>query len=304
VRLRSTGAIVGVGESALGRVPNRSSHSLAAEAVIAALADAGLSMADVDGLITMPSFTEPRTRHALNLAQYLGLRSDRVQWLSSSMHGSTVSSGVGVHEACMAIASGACECVVFVSADNLLSADTGTGDGGISLLANNRDAQFENPYGTLIAGTFGLIAQRYLHDHDVTEEDLARVTVAARHRASHQPKAQMYQRPVTIEDVLASPMIASPLRRLNCALVSDGGVALVVTSTERAADLRQRPVRVAGMTCVYGESGGFVTDDLGQLPHLETIRTGTKRAAAESMGQAGIGLADVDVLATYDPFSF
>ncbi len=303
MRLRSRGAIVGVGESALGVVPNRSSHSLAAEAVIAALADAGLAKEDVDGLVTMPSFTEPRIRHALNFAQYLGLRSDSMEWISSSMHGSTASSGVGLHEACMAVASGACECVVFVSSDNLRSAGSGS-DAGISLLANNRDPQFENPYGTLIAGTFGLIAQRYLHDHDVTEQDMALVTVAARTRAAHQPKAQMYQRPVTVDDVLASPMIASPLRRLNCALVSDGAAALVVTSPERAADLPQAPVTVAGMTCVYGESGGFVTDDLGQLPHLATIRTGTARAAAESMGQAGIVLDDVDVLATYDPFSF
>jgi acetyl-CoA acetyltransferase len=294
--------VVGVGESALGLVPDRSSHSLAAEAVLAALEDAGLTKDDVDGLITMPSFTEPRTRHAVNLAQYLGLRSDRVQWLSSSMHGSTISSGVGLHEACMAVASGACECVVFVSADNLRSA--GSASSAISILANNRDPQFENPYGTLIPGTFGLIAQRYMHDCDVTEEDLARVTVAARLRASHQPKAHMYRQPVTVEDVLASPMVASPLRRLNCALVSDGGAALVVTSPERATDLRQSPVVVAGLTCVYGESAGFVTDDLGQLPNLATIRTGTARAARESMSQAGIKLSDVGYLATYDPFSF
>jgi acetyl-CoA acetyltransferase len=292
-----------VGESALGVVPNRSSHSLAAEAALNALADAGLTKADVDGLVTMPSFTEPRTRHALNFAQYLGLHSDRMQWISSSMHGSTVSSGVGIHEACMAVASGACECVLFVTADNLLSSGSGR-DAGMTLLANNRDPEFENPYGTLIAGTFALIAQRYMHDYDVSEEDLALVTVALRQRANNQPKAHMYGKPVTVEDVLASPIIASPLRRLNCSLVSDGACAVVVTTQARARDLAQRAVVVEAGACVYGDAGGFVTDDLGQLPHLGTIRTGTKASSSRTLGSAGLTLGDVDVLATYDPFSF
>ena len=301
--LKSRGVIVGIGESALGVVSGRSSHSLGAEATLAALNDAGLTKDDVDGLITMPSYTEPRTRHALNFAQYLGLRTDRVKWVSSSMHGSTVSSGVGIHEACMAVASGVCECVLFVAADNLFSAGA-SNDDAIKLMANNRDPEFENPYGTIVAGTFALIAQRYMRDFDITEEDLAQVSVALRRRANHQPKAQMRDRPLTVADVLASPMIASPLRRLNCSLVSDGGGAVVVTTRERARDLRQRPVVVAAQECCYDEPGGFVTDDLGQLPHLDTIRTGTAASSRSTLGEAGLQISDVDVLATYDPFSF
>lgn len=303
MNLRTKAAIVGIGESTLGVVPGRSSHSLQAEAALAALSNAGLTKSDVDGLITTPSFTEPKVRHAINFAEYLGLESDRVTWLSSSMHGSTVSSGVAIHEAAMAIASGACETVLVVSGDNLLSGMSGA-NAGVTLLAENRDPEFENPYGTLVAGTFALIAQRYMHEGDITESDLALVSVAARERANHNSRAQMRNKKITVDDVLASPMIATPLRRLNCSLVSDGGCALVLTTPERAKDLPRRPIVVTEAYTMYGVPGGRVTDNLGQLPNLSTIRDGTQASSERTLGRAGLSLNDIDVLETYDPFSF
>ena len=159
------------------------------------------------------------------------------------MHGSTVSSGVAVHEAAMAIASGACETVLVVSGDNLLSGMSGL-NAGVTLLAENRDPEFENPYGTLVAATFALIAQRYMQDGDVTEEDLALVSVAARERGNHNSRADMRGKSITVGDVLSSPMIATPLRRLNCSIVSDGGCALIVTTPERVKACQIDPSRL------------------------------------------------------------
>jgi acetyl-CoA acetyltransferase len=221
------------------------------------------------------------------------------------MHGSTVSSGVGIHEAAMAIAGGACETVLVVTGDNLLSGMSAPGrSAGVTLLAENRDPEFENPYGTLIVGTFGLIAQRYMNEYDVTEGDLALVSVAARERANNNPRAQMRDIKITVQDVLDSPMIASPLRRLNCAIVSDGGCAVVVTTPERARDLQNRAVEISEAYTMYGVPGGRVTDNLGQLPTLSTIRDGTKASSQRTLQRAGLVLQDIDVIQTYDPFSF
>lgn len=293
-------ALVGVGESALGKVPNRSSHSLQAEAALAALADAGLTKDDVDGLITMPSYTERRNRHALSLAQYLGLSSDRVRWVSSTMHGSVAASGVAVHEACMAVAAGVCDCVLVVSGDNLLSPGS---DAALTLLSDLRDGEFETPYGTFIAATFALTASRYMVDCDVTEEDLARVAVALRERANDHPNAQLRDKIITVEDVLASPVVSSPLRRLNCAIVSDGGCAVVVKALDRLDPGPDRIVVAAGETA-YGPPGGQISDDLGQVESRYSIREGAKAASERALGVAGVSLDDVDILMTYDPFSF
>jgi acetyl-CoA acetyltransferase len=291
-------AIVGAGESALGHVPGRSCQSLQAEAMLAALANAGISKDEVDGLVAQPSLVSPVIRHAVNLAQYVGLSSDRVQWLQSSGHGSVAASGGALHEACMAIAAGVCETVVVVSGDNLLSAGRSA---GISMLANMRDGEFESPYGTFIAATWAMTATRYMHDYDVAETDLARVAVALRERAADHPRAQM-RKPMTVEDVLASPVVSSPLRRLNCAIVSDGACAVVVESLARARG-RRRHVPVLSGETAYGMPGGRVTDDMGQVGNPYSARTGTRESSRRALVAADVTLADIDLLCTYDPFS-
>jgi acetyl-CoA acetyltransferase len=291
-------AIVGAGESALGHVPGRSAISLQAEAVIAGLANAGISKEEVDGLVAMPSLVSPLNRPAVNLAQYVGLSSDRVRWLQSSGHGSLASSGGVVHEACMAIAAGVCETVVVVSGDNLLSPGR---TAGISLLANLRDGEFENPDGTFIAATWAMTAARYMHDYDVTEADLALVAGALRDRAADHPRAQM-RKPITVDDVLGSPVVSAPLHRLNCAIVSDGACAVVVESLAKARG-RRRHVRVLSGEIAYGLPGGRVTDDMGQVGDPYSPRRGTRESSRRALGAAGVSLADIDLLCTYDPFS-
>ncbi len=291
-------AIVGVGESALGLVPGRSWQSLQGEAVINALANAGIDKDEVDGLIIQPSLVKHVVRPAINLAQYVGLSSDRVRWLQSSGHGSVAASGGALHEACMAVAAGVCETVVVSSGDNLLSPGR---TAGITLLANLRDGEFENPYGTFIAATWAMTATRYMADYDVTEEDLARVAVALRDRAVDHPNAQM-RTPMTIEDVLNSPVVSTPLRRLNCAIVSDGACAVVVESVEKARSRRRHAPILSG-EIAYGMPGGHVTDDMGQVGNPYSPRIGTRASSQRALASAGITLEDIDLLFTYDPFS-
>jgi len=232
------------------------------------------------------------------LAQYVGLSSDRLRWLQSSAHGSVASTGVGVHEACMAVAAGVCETVVVVGGDNLLSPGLSA---GISALADMHDDQFESPYGTFVVATWAMTATRYMRDFDVTEEDLAELAVALRQRAMDHPNAQM-RTPLTVADVLNSPVVSSPLRRLNCAIVSDGACAVVVESLEKARD-RRKHVRVLAGETAYGLPGGRVTDDFGPVGEPYSVRIGTAVSSRRALRVAGASLADVDLLLTYDPFS-
>ncbi|WP_419825752.1 thiolase family protein [Sphingomonas sp.] len=292
-------AIIGVGESDLGVVPGRSSHALYAQAINAAIADAGLDKRAIDGLITLDSYTSKRTRHAINVAQYVGLASDRVGWISTSMHGSIASSGVILLEAAMAIRAGVCDYVVVSGADNLYSWGRSA---GITKLAENRDPEFETPFGPLIVACYALVAQRYMRDYGATEESFAEVAVAARSWANLHPSAHMHGTPLDIAGVLASPMVATPFRRLMSPLISDGGCALVLTSAERAREHGDRAVTLLASERLYGNGTGIVPDDMGQLPSPYTLREGATIVARRALERAGIGLGDIDIFFQYDSF--
>jgi acetyl-CoA acetyltransferase len=295
-------SIVGIGESELGVVPNRTALSLQAEAAIHAIQDAGISKESIDGLVVANSFMEPRVRHANNFAQYLGLSADSLNYITTTTLGSTSSAGLGIHEACMIVMSGVCDRVLVVNGDALRSSSGS--DAGITVLGENRDGEFENPYGTFLPATLGFVGARYMHDYDITEEDLAIVSVAARERANHQPKAQLRDKRITIADVLDSPVVAGPIRRLNCAIVSDGACAAVVTRTELAGDSPKPPVGVAAGKTIYGMPGGQVIDDIGQLPDLYTTRRGVRYTSTWARERAQVEVSDIDVIMTYDAFSF
>ena len=292
-------AIIGVGESDLGVIPGRSSHALYAQAINAAIADAGLQKGQIDGLITLDSYTSKRTRHAVSVAQYVGLHSDSVRWISTSMHGSIASSGVILLEAAMAIRSGLCDYVVVAGADNLYSWGRSA---GITKLAENRDPEFETPFGPLIVACYALVAQRYMSDYGATEEDFAEIAVAERAWANLHPSAHMHGVPLTIDDVLSSPMIATPFRRFNSPLISDGGCALVLTSSERAREHGDRAVSLLASERLYGNGTGIVPDDMGQLPSYYTLRQGARIVARRALTSAGIGLGEVDIFFQYDSF--
>jgi len=283
-------AIAGVGESRLGRVPGVPTLALQREAAEAAVADAGLTFADIDGLLTTPIRVESWAMPCGMVAQELGLSPRYIATLDVAG-----ASGTGmVHHAAMAVATGQASVVLCVAGQNLLS-HRGR-DASVKQMAGAGWAHpdLEAPYGPLVPTLYALAAQRHMHEYGTTPEQLAEVAVAMRSWAAMNPNAQKRE-PITVADVLASPMVTSPLHVLDCALVSDGAAAVVVTSAERARDLRRPPVLPLG--CGYGFSHTYI----GEYADLGT--TGAVVAGREAFAQAGVTPADIDIAELYDCFT-
>ncbi len=282
--------IVGIGESRLGKVPERSALQLQSDAAYAALDDAGLTIKDIDGLITTPIRVEPWNMPCGVVASFLGVEAAYLSTLDLA----GASGAAMIHHAAMAVASGQCNTVLCVAGQNLLTNKTRAS--AVQTLAESgaAHAQFETPYGPLVASNYGLIAQRHMYEFGTTPEQMAEVAVTIRNHALLNPNAHM-TKPITVQDVLNSPMITSPLKRFDCALVSDGAAAAIVTSAERARDLKQKPVRLLGQG--YGLSHSYVGEALN-LPFSGAVQSGKKAFAI-----AGVKHADIDVAELYDCFT-
>lgn len=283
----STGvAIVGAAECDLG-VTNRSILGLQTQAVTRALADAGLTIADVDGLAT----TGISRFSATQLADYLGVVP---RWTDSTFAGGSAFE-MFVARAAQAIRDGQASVVVISFASNQRSARSrklgGVHEPWIP------EAQFEEPYDMLYPlSYYAMAAQQYLHRFGGTREKLAEVAVAAREWALLNPQAFRHDAgPLTVEDVVGATMISSPLGVADCCLVTDGGGAVVLTSLERARDLPRRPIEVLG----YGER----TTNTSFTTVADLTSPGSLASAAEAYVRAGITAADVDVLEVYDSFT-
>jgi len=287
--LRGAAAVVGIGETEIGNVPHYSSAQLYVKAIREAVADAGIALSEVDGLITGNSRFEPYLYHAEMMAEYLGIRPKFCSTVNTG--GSTSTSLLQV--AAGLIQSGICKNVVIAKADNLLS---GAGrDATIESMATIGHPQFEAPYGPLIPALYALIMQRYMHETGTTAEQIAHVAVTNRYHATLNPAAQ-YRTPLTVEDVLASRLIADPLHLLECAPISDAGCAIVVTSAARARDLPNKPVYMLGI----GESHLF--EHVTQAPTLG--RSGALESGQAAFAMAGLTQRDIDVAMIYDAFAF
>ena len=286
--LRNKVAIVGVGESDIGKVPGTSGLGLNAQACSRALDDAGLKVPDVDGLLTAYSFTEPYTMLGSSLCEYTGLQPT----LCASMVAGGASPGIMLRHAAQAIAMGTAETVLICAGENRA---TGLGrDAAVAVLAAVGHPQFEQIYGGSIPGFYAMVARRHMHEYGTTREQLARVAVNTRAHAVLHPNAQM-KKPITLEDVMASKPIAEPLRMLDCCLISDAAGAFVVTSAERARDLRMNPVYLLGI----GEKHTH--------EHIMCAPSLTHFGAAESgriaYEMAEVGPNDIDVAELYDCFT-
>jgi acetyl-CoA acetyltransferase len=158
------------------------------------------------------------------------------------------------------------------------------------------EAQFETPFGPLHPiSYYAMAAQRYMHEYGTTSEDLAQVAVLAREWALMNPAAYRHNAgPLTVEDVISSTMVSSPLTVADCCLVTDGGGAVVLTSTDRARDLRKPPIRILG----YGEA--TTNTSMSQVPLLPT---GARESGQRAFAQAGLSPSDVDVIEVYDSFT-
>lgn len=282
-------AIVGLGETEVGKVPGLSATQLFVRACRLALEDAGLTNNDVDGVITANSWSEPHYYHAEWMAEYLGIRPRHC--LTVATGGGTIISAM--HHAASAVAAGLCRTVLLAAADNWLSAFSRAKM--VELMAANAGhPQFEVPFGSFVPALYALFAQAHMRKYGTLPEQYAAVAVSARKHASLHPGAQMRE-PLTVADVLASKWVAEPLHLLDCALISDGGAAIVLTSAERAADLRTKPVYALG----FGEAH--------QHEHVTQATSLTETAATDSGAQAfamaGVAPDDIDQAMLYDAFT-
>ena len=282
-------AIVGIGESRVGKVPDRSALQLQTDAAQAALNDAGLRMSDIDGLLTTPVRVEHWNMPCGVVAHHLGIRPAYLATVDLAGASGTAM----IHQAAMAIAAGQCTTVLCVAGQNLLS--HATRSSAVKKMAEGGSAhpQFEVPYGPLVPSLYALVAQRHMHEYGTTPEQMAQVAVTLRHHASLNPNAHKRD-PITIADVLKSKMIASPLHILDCAIVSDGAAAAIVTSAERARDLKKTPVHLLGQG--YGLRHSHIGD-------TELTTTGAVDAGRAAFRTAGLKPSDMDFAQIYDCFT-
>lgn len=287
-RLRGQVALVGAAETAVGLVPGRSPMELCVEAALGALADAGLDKDDVDGVVTCNAMAQPMLYHAEAFAEYLQIF-PRYCMAVGAGGGTTFSI---LHHAAAAIVTGMVEVVLIAMADSLRSGLSR--EQAMLMQSATGHPHFEQPYGATVPAYYALIAQAHAHQFGTTAEQLAEIAVAARAHAALNPGAQMRE-PITVDDVLASRLIADPLRLLDCSLVSDGGAAVVMTGAERARDLRRRPIYLLGV----GE--GHRHEHISAAHDLTT--SAAQEAGQRAYAMAGLGPEDMDFAQLYDCFT-
>jgi acetyl-CoA acetyltransferase len=290
-------AIAGIGATEFSKDSGRSELYLAVEAVKAALDDAGLVPADVDGMATFTMDDNPE----IEVNRQLG--GGDLRFFSRTHYGGGAACAPILHAA-MAVATGVARVVVCYRAMNERSQQRfGAGVQGRAPRPVAEEIHFgwHSPYGLLTPASWvAMSARRYMHEYGATSEDFGRVSVADRRHAATNPKAWFYQRPITLADHQASRWIVEPLRLLDCCQESDGAVAVVVTSTERARDLRQAPVRIAA--AAQGATGDqqmmtrYYGADAAGLPEMGLV-------ARQLYEMAGIGPADVGTAVLYDHFT-
>ncbi|SMY11699.1 thiolase domain-containing protein [Brevibacterium jeotgali] len=279
--IRGQAMIAGAFEHPLRKIPDTSVQRVHAEVAAGALADAGLTFADVDAYFCAgdaPGFGP------LSMADYMGLNLTYVD--STDIGGSSYVAHIG--HAAAAIAAGKCEVALVTLAGLPLQ-----GLAGGAVTDRAPEFAFENVFGTTTPAMYALAAQRHMHEYGTTAEQLAEVKVAASLHAQHNPNA-LLQKVVTVEDVVDSPLIADPLHRLDCCVITDGGGAVVVVSPEVAKRLERQSVPVLG----HGEAPKTAAGGRIDLTH-----TGAVWSGPAAFAEAGVSHADIDYASIYDSFT-
>jgi acetyl-CoA acetyltransferase len=284
-------AIAGLGETPQGKVYDRNHVGFAVEAVRLALADAGLERSDLDGLLLNPGIAWGNApMGSFMLQQALGLKDLR---LSATMNLGGATAGAMIQHAALAIDAGLCRTVACVFSDRpLRPPDERRGAGGSAAsysFARGLDAAY-GQFG--MNAMYAMVARRHMHTYGTTQDDLGAVAVAQRRWANLNPAAQFHDRPLTLADYHASRWVVEPFHVLDCCLVSNGGVAVIVTGAERARSLRKPPVYVWGMG--QGHPGGDIA---------ESLTSGAPLAREVAFAMAGIGPRDVDLCELYDCYT-
>ena len=278
--------IAGVAESRFGDVPDATSWQLHREAAMRALADAGIGHEEVDGLFSCGA----DLMHPLVLGEYLGLKPGYGD--GTQVGGSTWE--FFVHHAVGAIEAGLCDVALLCYATTSKS-DLKRRIRSANVAIDARGpAQFESAYGHTVIGRHAMAATRHMHEFGTTSEQLAEIAVQARANAARNPLA-MYRDPLTVDDVLSSKLICSPLHKYDCCIRSDGGGAVVLVSEERARDLAKAPVYVLGAGEAISHHTMSEWEDFTESP--------AKHSAARAFAMAGVKPAEIDVLQCYDSFT-
>jgi acetyl-CoA acetyltransferase len=281
--------IAGAAETSLGKVEDQTELSMAALAAREALAEAGMKLRDVDALFTNYMPEVGSDCGSVRVGEYLGIYP---RYSDCSDLGGAAFEGF-VNHAMLALTMGRCECALIVYASRQRSRRNRPR--GLAPDMYSITGQFEQPYGLASPiSQYALLAARHMYEYGTTPEQLARVAVSARKWAALNPKAWS-RTPLTVDQVLSSPMISEPLHQLDCCLVTDGGGAIVLTTSARARDAAKKPVRVLGT----GESQSCY--HISQLAQL-TSSPGSA-SARDAFARAGISPSDVDVFEPYDNFT-
>jgi acetyl-CoA acetyltransferase len=290
-------AVAGIGATEFSKESGRSELQLAAEAVFAALDDAGLSPSEVDGLVT---YTQDANQE-IAVAREVGIGD--LSFFSRVDYGGGAACGTVLHAA-MAVATGAASTVVCYRAFNERSGRRfGQPDARLGGEPSSQgiEMSWHVPYGLMTpAAWVAMFARRYMHTYGASSEDFGRVAVAMRRHAATNPAAWFYDRPITLEQHQESRWIVEPLHLLDCCQESDGAVALVVTSAERARDLRRSPAIVTA--AAQGSGAGqmmmtsFYRDDMSGLPEMGVVGRGLWE-------MSGMSSQDIQVAILYDHFT-
>ena len=282
--IKRKSCIAGAFEHPLRKAEQHSTAQLHAECARGALADAGLLLSDVDGYFCAG---DAPGLGPLSMVDYLGLR---LRHLDSTETGGS-SYLIHVAHAAQAIAAGKCNVALITLAGKPRTDASSAKPREYG--ATSPDVAFESPFGMNTVAGYALVARRHMHEYGTTAEQLAWIKVAAAAHAQHNPHA-MLRTPVTVEDVVNSPLVSDPLHRLDCCVVSDGGGALVVTRPEIARSLGRPIVSVLGAgESVRGAFGGW--DGL--------LTTGARQSGALAFAEAGVTPADIQYASIYDSFT-
>ena len=287
-------AIAGIGEADHTRASGRTPQQIAAQAIERALADSGLEPQDIDGLMYTPF-----DGHQFTVADFHAHFGTRQEMWVSTQGGGMVWAGSAPYAAAEAIRTGRARHVVNVFSVAWASqrAEMVGGPGEVHA-AELFKQNLEVPFGWFPQPVyFATIARRHMHEFGTTAAQLGAIAVACRRHANLTPAAVMHAKPLTLDAYLASPMLADPFRKEDCCLISDGGGAYVITSTERARDLRATVIEVAGVGVGTSRTGAYWSQQANFTSTPQVF------AAPGAFRMAGLTPADVDVLTCYDPFT-
>jgi acetyl-CoA C-acetyltransferase len=278
--------IAGAYEHPTRHAPDKSLAQLHAEVAKGALEDAGLDKADIDGYFCAG---DAPGLGPLSMIDYMGLR---VRHMDSTETGGS-SYTIHVAHAAEAIAAGKCSVALITLAGRPRAEGMATGTVPRSYSAAAPDVGFEAPFAPVVANMYAMCAMRHMHQYGTTSEQLAWIKVAASHHAQHNPLA-LLREVVTVEEVVNSPMIADPLHRLDCCVITDGGGALIVVAPEVAKTLKRPKVKLLG-------AGEAPKNQMGG--RIDLTYSGAVWSGPRAFAEAGVAPADIKYASIYDSFT-